>query len=112
MLQIERRFWVIITKMGGPMTVTVLIKRTIVPEKESLLRDIYVELKSLALHEEGYIGAETLKRVGSPGELLIISKWRHVDDWSKWLVSDRRRAYQEKIDALTNAETKFEVYEH
>ena len=24
----------------------------------------------------------------------------------------KRRAYQERIDALTDAETKFEIYEH
>ncbi len=38
------------------------------------------------------------------GEILIISKWQHIDDWSKWLVSKERGAYQERIDTLTNAE--------
>lgn len=94
------------------MAVTVLIKRKIPPENERQLKELYVELKSLALRQEGYIGAETLKRVGTHGEFLIISKWHHVDDWTRWLLSDQRRAYQEKIDQLTTAETKFEIYEH
>jgi len=47
-----------------------------------------------------------------PGELLIISKWQHIDNWSKWLVSKKRRTFQERIDMLTDAETKFEVYTH
>ncbi len=45
-------------KTGGHMTVTVLIKRKIPPEKENQLKDLYVEFKSFALHQEGYIGAE------------------------------------------------------
>ncbi len=28
------------------------------------------------------------------------------------LISDQRRAYQGRIDALTDSKTKFEIYEH
>ncbi len=94
------------------MAVTVLIKRKVVPENESLLIELYREMRGTALNQEGYIGAETLKRVDQTGEFLIISKWQHIDDWSKWLVSKERRAYQKRIDTLTNAETKFEIYVH
>ncbi|MBC2703508.1 antibiotic biosynthesis monooxygenase [Desulfobacula sp.] len=94
------------------MTVTVLIKRKFMPGNESLLEELYREMRGAALHQKGYIGAETLKRVDIKGELLVISKWQHIDDWSKWLVSKERRVYQEQIDTLTSAETKFEVYIH
>ena len=94
------------------MAVTVLIKRNVTPGNESLLAELYREMRSAALSQEGYIGAETLKRVDVTGELLIISKWQHIDDWSKWLVSKERRAYQERIDTLTSTETKFEIYTH
>lgn len=94
------------------MSVTVLIKRKVLPENQSLLEALYLEMRSSALSQKGYIGSETLKRVDVAGELLIISKWQHIDDWSKWLVSKQRRAFQERIDMLTNAETKFEIYTH
>ena len=94
------------------MAVTVLIKRQVTAGNEALLDELYREMRTTALQQEGYIGAETLRRVDVAGELLIISKWQHIDDWSKWLVSKERRAYQERIDALTNAETKFEIYIH
>jgi len=42
----------------------------------------------------------------------VNSKWETVEDWSKWLISDKRCAYQELIDDLTGAKTKFEIYEH
>lgn len=94
------------------MAVTVLIKRKVTSENESLLEELYREMRGTALNHGGYIGGETLKRVDVAGELLIISKWQHIDDWSKWLVSKQRRAYQERIDSLTSAETKFEIYIH
>jgi antibiotic biosynthesis monooxygenase (ABM) superfamily enzyme len=94
------------------MAVTVLIKRKIRPGNESLLEELYREMRIAALNQKGYIGAETLKRLDVAGGLLIISKWQHIDDWSKWLVSKERRAYQERIDSLTSSETKFEIYTH
>ena len=94
------------------MAVTVLIKRQVTPGNENLLEELYHEMRSVALKQEGYIGAETLKRVDVTGEILTISKWQHVDDWSKWLISTERRSYQEQIDSLTSTETKFEIYTH
>ena len=94
------------------MAVTVLIKRKVGPGNEILLEELYREMRVAALNQKGYIGAETLKRLDVAGEVLIISKWQHIDDWSKWLVSKERMAYQERIDTLTNSETKFEIYSH
>jgi len=94
------------------MAVTVLIKRKVGPGNEIQLEELYREMRSAALTQGGYIGAETLKRVDVTGEVLIISKWQHIDDWSRWLVSKERRAYQDRIDTLTNAESKFEIYIH
>ncbi len=94
------------------MAVTVLIKRKVIPEKVGLLEELYREMRSAALKQKGYIGAETFKRVDVEGSLLVISKWQSVDDWSKWLVNKERMSFQERIDSLTNAETKFEVYSH
>ena len=94
------------------MAVTVLIKREVSPENEGELMKLYREMRVAALDCKGYIGGETLKRVDVDGQMLVISKWRDVDDWTKWLVSPERRVFQERIDALTSAETKFEIYTH
>lgn len=94
------------------MTVTVLIKRKVKPENIGLLEELFREMRGKALKQGGYIGAETLKRVDVEGDMLVISKWRHIDDWSKWLVSKERMVFQEQIDELTSAETKFEIYNH
>ncbi len=92
------------------MAVTVIIKRKVHTGNESQLDELYKEMRSTALKQEGYIRAETLRRVDVEGEVLVISKWQHLDDWSRWLASKERMAYQERIDALISSESKFEIY--
>ena len=94
------------------MAVTVLIRRKVATGKDELLENLYRELIAQAMTQQGYIGAETMKRADLPDEYLVISKWETVEDWSRWLISETRRSYQERIDALTDSETKFEIYEH
>jgi len=93
------------------MAVTVLIKRKAVQGKGELLENLYRDLVALATEQPGYIGAKTLRRADRPDHYLIISRWESVDAWSRWLISDQRRNFQERIDALTDSETKFEIYE-
>ncbi len=94
------------------MTIKVLIKREI-PETVSIeLGLIFMEMRSAAMQQKGYIGGETLRRIDAPGKCLIISRWQSIDDWTRWLVSDERRNYQEKIDALTEGKTTCEVYQN
>ena len=42
--------------------------------------------------------------------MLVISRWKKLDDWTRWLVSSERQVLQEQIDIITSADTKFEVY--
>jgi antibiotic biosynthesis monooxygenase (ABM) superfamily enzyme len=93
------------------MPVTVLIKRKAIAGKGELLENLYRELVALATEQKGYLGAETMRRVDVPDEYLVISKWKEIADWSKWLISEDRRVYQERIDALVDSKTKFEIYE-
>jgi heme-degrading monooxygenase HmoA len=93
------------------MAVTVLIKRKVIAGKGELLENLYRELVALAMEQKGYIGAQAMRRLDVPDQHLVISKWETVDDWSRWLISEGRRQYQERIDALTDSKTKFEIYE-
>jgi len=93
------------------MAVKVLIKRKISDVNKADLNQLFLKLRSLAMQQQGYIGGETLKRVDAPNEVLVISRWQTIDDWSAWLVSSERRDIQDSIDAITDAQTKFEIYE-
>jgi heme-degrading monooxygenase HmoA len=92
------------------MTIKVLIKRRITEARSKELNLLFVKLRSLAMQQEGYIGGETLKRLDDPGESLVISRWQSIEDWTRWLVSKKRAEIQGAIDALTDSETRFEVY--
>ena len=40
------------------MPVTVLIRRTVLPENEKLVGDLYIKLSSVASRQKGYIDAK------------------------------------------------------
>ena len=94
------------------MTIKVLIRRRIEESRSKELNLLFVKLRSLAMQQEGYIGGETLKRLDASGEYLVISRWQSIEDWTRWLVSKERSEVQGTIDALTDSETRFEVYGH
>ncbi len=93
------------------MGIKVLIRRKIPENNLNEINQLLIDLRALAMKQKGYLGGETLKRVNSPAEYLVISSWESLDEWSKWLVSAERRDFQERIDSLTDFETKFEIYE-
>ena len=93
------------------MTIKVLIKRKVASGHEKELNLLFLKMRSNAVQQPGYIGGETLKRLDTSDEYLVISRWQSIDDWSRWLVSPERREVQEKIDALTDDGTKFKIYE-
>ena len=95
------------------MAVQVLIKRKIVKEKIKEVAKQMVELRSLARAQPGYISSESLQCIDPPGdeEYLIRSSWRSDEDWKRWLHSEEREAIQQRIDAITQEETAYKVYE-
>ena len=94
------------------MPIKVLIRRKIPENRRKELYLLFVEMRARAMKQEGYIGGETLKRVDSQDDYLVISRWQRVEDWSRWLVSSERQEIQEQINALINTEARFEIYEH
>ena len=91
--------------------VTVLIKRKLVPENQGQLMIIYHKMQEALLAKEGYLGSEILKRTDAENQILVISRWEHIDNWTQWLVSSERRYLQDQIDAITSEDTKFEIYD-
>jgi heme-degrading monooxygenase HmoA len=92
------------------MAVKIIIKRAVPDEKARELGLLLRQLRSLTMSREGYISGETLKRFDKPGESLVISTWRSIDDWREWLLSRERQELQNKIDDLLGVKTSYEVY--
>ena len=93
------------------MTVKIFIKRKVSQENILDLTVLLKELRSLTLNQAGYIYGETLKRVDSPDECMVISTWRSLDDWNAWLNNSERIAIQSQIDQLLGQQTDYAVYE-
>ena len=94
------------------MAVKIFIRRVIAEERTNDLLPLFRHLRSLANNQPGYISGETLRKIDSPGEYLVISTWQSLDDWRKWVVSRERIEVQNEIDARLDEDTVYEIYQY
>ncbi|MBB5346833.1 antibiotic biosynthesis monooxygenase [Desulfoprunum benzoelyticum] len=93
------------------MAVKIFIKRRVTGKESIELSLLLQKLRGLTLNQSGYISGETLRRIDRNDEWMVISTWRSVEDWNKWVNNDRRRVVQAEIDALLGTETEYAIYE-
>jgi heme-degrading monooxygenase HmoA len=94
------------------MTVKIVIKRKVPEEKEKDLLPLIRELRILTTRQKGYISGETLRRIDKPGETVVVSTWETIEDWKRWVTSQKRSVLQGKIDTLLGTETEYHTYTH
>ena len=94
------------------MAVKILIKRAVPAKKARELLPLFQRLRTLAMNHPGYISGETLKRIDSPGQYLVISTWQSIDNWRRWVTSRERIQIQNQIDALLEEKTDYEIYQY
>ncbi len=92
------------------MTVKIFIKRKIAEANIIELTILLKKLRGLTLNQPGYISGETLKRIDKQGESMVISTWRSIEDWNKWVNNEKRMVIQTEIDMLLGEETEYAVY--
>ncbi len=92
------------------MSVKILIKRSIKQEVAAVVRPLIVELRTNAMKQPGYISGETLKGIERPEEYMVISTWRSLEEWEKWLGSQERKVLEEKIDSISGKRTEYTPY--
>lgn len=93
------------------MTVKIFIKRDVQNKNINQLNILLKRLRGLTLSQPGYISGETLTRIDKPNECMVISTWRSVEDWNKWVNNEQRLKIQTEIDQLLGQETEYAVYE-
>ena len=94
------------------MSIKALIKRTVPQDKARNMLHLFMEMRTLATAQPGYISGETMKSIDNPDVYLIISTWESADDWEKWLLSKKRQAIQKKMDALLGGKTTYEIFQY
>ena len=93
------------------MTVKIFIKRKVSANSIMELTILLKKLRSLTLNQSGYIYGETLRRVDTEDECMVISTWRSLEDWNAWLHNEQRINIQDDIDSLLGEKTDYSVYE-
>jgi heme-degrading monooxygenase HmoA len=94
------------------MAVKVFIKRHVPEGKAKEVIPVFRELRRLAMEQRGYISGETMRKLDSPDEYLVVSTWQTSEDWRKWLDSSKREALQGKLDALLGGKTEYDIYHY
>ena len=94
------------------MSIKVLITRAVPQEKARDMLKLFMEMRSLATGQEGYISGETLKSSDRPDIFLVVSTWASATDWENWLKNKERQAIQAKIDTLLGGNTSYEMFHY
>jgi quinol monooxygenase YgiN len=92
------------------MQVKIIIKRTAKPEKHQELKPMLIELRRLAMAQPGYVTGETLVNFDNPDEVLVLTTWKSMDEWEKWLGSETRQGIQKQIDDILGEPTYYQLY--
>ena len=76
------------------------------------LSDMLLELRNMANNQPGYISGETLRNVNDPKEYLVISTWKSLEDWQRWLRNEKRAELEGRVDALLGSSTVYKVFSY
>jgi heme oxygenase (mycobilin-producing) len=94
------------------MAVKILIQRKVKPGKEEALNEIVRELRSKAMYAEGFISGETLQSLEDPSMHLVISTWKSIGAWNKWLKGAYRKEVKKKMKAVLVRPEKMTPYQY
>ena len=78
------------------MSVKIFIKRSVSEGKVPELTVLLKRLRSVTLMQPGYISGQTLKRLDQPGETMVISTWRSIEDWNDWVKKRQADCHPER----------------
>ena len=62
------------------------------------------------MYQPGYISGETLCDTEHPGDCLVISRWKTVEDWNNWVRNQERVVIEQKIEILTEEKSDYHIY--
>jgi len=94
------------------MAIKVLIQRKARKGKEEELNQIVRELRWKAMYAEGFISGETLRSIEDPSVHLVISTWKSIEDWKKWLNSSYRKEIKKKLKEVIAGAEKMTAYQY
>lgn len=92
------------------MTVKVLIKRNFKEAATPEMSKMLIQARTNALGKNGYISSETLRHCENPKEILVLSMWRHKEDWDAYREDQGRMDLEKEFEPLFDGPTEYRVY--
>jgi heme-degrading monooxygenase HmoA len=92
------------------MAVKILIERSMNPDNQGVVAELLMDLRAMAVHQQGYVSGETLFSVDRPGTHLVISTWESLRDWKAWEKNPQRTEIVSRIEALLISPSKVSVF--
>lgn len=92
------------------MAVKVIIKRRVPENKKAKVLPLIIQLRAMATSQPGYLFGETLVNSEDLEEYVVISSWKDLDSWRKWLSNKQRTEVNDTIEAMLGEQTEYKAY--
>ncbi|WP_447528329.1 MULTISPECIES: antibiotic biosynthesis monooxygenase family protein [unclassified Vreelandella] len=91
--------------------VKVIIERRIMPGLEEEYEQAARQAMRVSLGVRGFVGGETLVKIGQPDRRLMITKWRDLRAWNEWHQSEARADAMARILPLLTEDETVQIFE-
>jgi len=97
--------------MERKMAIGVLIKRIVKDGMDAkTLLPYVVDLRAIAVRQDGYISGETFFNLKRREECLVISRWTSLEHWQRWEKNKQRIDINKEMDKQLIRETQYNIY--
>ncbi|MBM4447349.1 MAG: antibiotic biosynthesis monooxygenase [Chloroflexi bacterium] len=90
--------------------IRVIIERHCRLDKVAEMEALFIDFRTAATRQPGYISGETLHSIDDPTLWLVISTWVDTDAWKTWQISAERQEAQRKLEPLLISPEKVSVF--
>jgi heme-degrading monooxygenase HmoA len=89
--------------------IRVLLERQVAEGMEEDYRRTLVEMRNEAVRFPGYVEGESLRDPNNPQHNVVISSWRSLEDWERWVSSSIRERVLATISPMLEEPEKITV---
>ena len=91
--------------------VRIVIERHLKEGRRGDLMPLLREIRTVAMHQPGYVTGETLASTQDPSIISVLSTWRSLEDWKAWEKSEPRIKLYKRIEPLLVEKPKVSIYQ-
>jgi heme-degrading monooxygenase HmoA len=92
------------------MIAKILIKRRFKEGNTPQIVALLNEIRSLAMHQPGYMSGETLIKSSYPDDMVVISTWQSLESWRVWRDSAERNKFEAMLEVYQIGATEYEEF--